>query len=160
MAYVYLTKNIPLGSHDSDNAIELAKIELSKLYQELAACVAELELDVSKINPDFTVKLSNFDVDMVICEDWYEGNWNASYMFQVSVISPDGNPDCDYKIDQYDEWQRLDQPMYEDVFEPLYQCRWDGFKRNDVTVEFAAVKAVDSYSGNGLHFYDNKGWLS
>ncbi len=49
--------------------------------------------------------------------------------------------------------------MYKDVPEPLRQCRWERFKRDDVTVEFRVVKAVDSYSGNGLHFYDNQDWL-
>jgi len=159
VAYVYLSKEILLDEDKPDQAIESAKVEMKKLFQELVKAMPALEQDVLTLNPEFILECRDFDVEMVDCDDWHEGAWNAGYMFDISIKSPNGNPDCDYEIDQWDEWKRLGEPTYKDVPEPLRQCRWEGFKRDDVTVEFRVVKAVDSYSGNGLHFYDNQDWL-
>jgi hypothetical protein len=159
VAYIYLSRDISLKENEVDIALEAAKAELSKLYKELEILIPPLETEINNLNQNWTVELSGFDSDLVICEDWYDGAWKASYMFEVSCKSPDGNADCDHEISAWDEWHRLDEPMYKDVFEPLYQCSWVGFKREDVLVEFTAVKAVDSYSSNEVHFYNNQGWL-
>lgn len=159
MAYVYLSKDISIEEGKPDQALQVAQIELERLFQELVKAMPGLEEDVLKLSPEFVVEYRDFDPEMVNCEDWYEGSWNAGYMFDILIKSPNGNPDCDFEIDQWDEWKRLGRPMYKDVPEPLRQCRWEGFKRQGVTVEFRVVKAVDSYSGDGLHFYDNQDWL-
>lgn len=159
MAYVHLSKRIPLKEDDLDTATEVAKSELLELYRELSSLIPELESEVSKLNQNWTIEICNFDPELVICEDWDEEAWNAIYMFDVSIKSPDGDPDCDFRIDEWDEWHKLDEPMYKDVFEPLQKCSWQGFKRDDVTVEFSAIKVVDSYSGNGIHVYNNQGRL-
>jgi hypothetical protein len=162
MAYVYLSKGIPLKEDDPDTALEVAKAELLKLYKELERLTPALQVEVSRLNQDWTVEIRGFDPDLVVCEDWSDGEWNASYMFDVSIKSLDGNPDCDLEInewDEWDEWRKLDEPMYKDVFEPLQKCCWQGFKRDDVTVVFSAINVVNSYSGNGIHVYNNQGWL-
>jgi hypothetical protein len=159
MAYVYLQKEIELPENQIEKANEMAKEQLQALYSELLQHLPLLEKEVVELNPNWTVEAYQFDPEMVTCDDWYEGKWNAGYMFDISIKSPDGNPDCDFQIDQWDEWRKLDQPMYKDVFEPLQKCKWEGFKRDDVTVEFGAINVVDSYSGNGIHVYNNNGWL-
>lgn len=159
MAYVYLSKEISIEENKPEQALQSAKAELEKMFQELVKAIPALQQEAIKLNPEFVVEYRDFDAEMVDCDDWHEGVWNAGYMFDIAIKSPKGNPDCDYEIDQWDEWKRLGEPMYKDVPEPLRQCRWEGFKRDDVTVEFRVVKAVDSYSGKGLHFYDNQDWL-
>jgi hypothetical protein len=155
MAYIYLSKEIPLPRDREGQALEFAKEQFSSLYSELMKLLPLLEKEVVALNHNWIVETGPFDPEMVDCDDWHEGNWVAIYMFEVSIKSPDGDPNCDFEINAWDEWQMLDRPMYKDVFEPLQKCSWQGFKRDDVTVEFSAIKVVDSYSGNGTHVYNN-----
>jgi hypothetical protein len=159
MAYIYLSQEIPLPRDQEEQALEFAKEQFGNLYSELIKLISPLEKEVAALNPNWTVETWRFDPEMVNCDDWHEGIWVAGYMFEVSIKSPDGDPDCDFQIDAWDEWRMLDKPMYKDVFEPLQKCSWRGFKRYDVTVEFSAINVVDSYSGNGIHVYNNSGWL-
>lgn len=159
MAYIYLSKEIPLAEDQEEKALETAKKTFQSLYSELMQHLPSLETEVSKLNPDWFLEDSGFDSEMVNCEDWHEGNWNANFMFRISIKSPDGDPDSDFEIDEWDEWRKLDEPMYKDVFEPLQKCNWQGFKRDDVSVEFSAINVVESYSGKGIHVYNNQGWL-
>lgn len=159
MTYIYLSKEIPLAEDQEEKAVETAKEHFRVLYSELMQHLPILETEASKLSPDWFLENSGFDPEMVSCEDWYEGSWFANYMFEISVKSPDGDPDCDFEIGAWEEWRKLGKPMYKDVFEPLQKCNWKGFKRDDVSVEFSAIKVVDSYGGEGIHVYNNQGWL-
>jgi hypothetical protein len=161
MAYIYLSKEIPLPEENEEDAIKVAKEQLQAFYRELISqYLPLLQQEVSKINPEWIVEDSGFDSETVNCDDWCDGAWNANYMFCISIKSPDGNQDNDFEINAWDEWERLDRPMYKDVFEPLQKCNWEGFKRDDVTVEFSAINVVDSYNANqDFHVYNNQGWL-
>ncbi|MHC5675139.1 hypothetical protein [Nostoc sp.] len=159
MAYIYLFKEIPLTVDKEEEAVQVAKQQLKNLYSDLMQYFPLLEKEVTNLDPTWILEPWDFDPEMVSCDDWDEGSWNATYIFKISITSPDGNPDCDFEIDEWEEWHKLDEPMCEDVFEPLRKCNWQGFKRDNVSVEFSAIKAVDSYSGKGLHIYNNQGWL-
>ena len=161
MAYIYLSKGIPLPEDNEQEAIKLAQEQLQVFYQELISqYLSLLQQEVSEINAEWVVEDSGFDSRLVNCDDWDDGVWNANYMFCISIKSPNGNQDNNFEINAWYEWERLDQPMYKDVFEPLQKCKWEGFKRDDVTVEFDAIKVVESYKPNqDFHVYNNQGWL-
>jgi hypothetical protein len=159
MAYIYLSKKIELQEDQIEKANEMAIEQLQALYFELLQHLPLIEKEVAKLNPNWIVEAYKFDSDMVTCDDWYEGKWNTSYMFDISIKSPDGNPDCDFQIDEWDEWKKLGEPMYKDVFEPLQKCKWEGFKRDDVAVQFSVINVVYNNRGNGVHVYNNSEWL-
>jgi hypothetical protein len=159
MAEISLYRQIPLAESDEIEALEIAKKQLKVVYSELLKFTPLLEKEVHSLNTNWTLEVREFDSEIVSCDDWDNGNWNVSYLFDIAIKSPDGNPECDFLIDAWDEWETLNQPMYRDVFEPLQKCKWQGFKRDDVSVKFDAINVVDSYSGKGLYVYNNQGYL-
>jgi len=159
VATIYLHKNIQLSENEENKALDIAKIEFVKLYQELTLLVPIFQEEVKQKNPYLIVEAIEFDFDSIICEDWDDGEWYVSYSFEISCKSPDGIAELDFDYSAYDVWDDLGKPLYKDIFEPLYQCNWDAFKRDDVTVEFQAVNVVHSYKHDGFHFYDNRRWL-
>jgi hypothetical protein len=159
MATIYLNCKLQLGEEEEDKALELAKNQLRLMFDQVSALIPSLEEEILQRKPDWSVESGDFDPDLVSCDAWDEGEWSAGYMFEVVCTSPDGIPECDCQMDEYDVWRELGQPTYKDICEPLYYCDWSKFKREGVDVEFDAVKAVDKYSGHGLHFYSNHYWL-
>jgi len=133
--------------------------QLRDLHDELAQSVQHLEEEVSKLGADWVLKTYDFDPERVDCEDWHEGEWNANYSFEISIKSPEAEPELDFEVTAWDEWRKLNEPKYRDVFEPLQKCAWKGFKREDVLVEFSAINVVDSDRREGIHVYNNSGWL-
>ncbi len=73
------------------------------------------------------------------------------------------------EYNEYDVWESEGNPMYKDVQEPLFALDWKEIKENcsckavDLGLfydfQFDSVKAVESYSGEGVHFYNNQEWL-
>lgn len=161
LAYIYLSKEIPLSEENEKEAVNLAKKQLQAFYQELLSqYLPLLQQEVSRVNPEWIVEDSGFDSESVNCDDWQDGVWNANYMFCISIKSPNSNQDNNFEVNEWDEWERLAKPMYKDVFEPLQKCKWEGFKQDDVIVEFSSIKVVESYKANqDFHVYNNQGWL-
>jgi hypothetical protein len=161
MAYIYLSKEISLPEENETEAVNVAKKQLQAFYEELLSQhLPLLQQEVSRLNQEWTVEDSGFYSESVNCDDWQDGAWNANYMFCISIKSPNGDQDNNFEINEWDEWERLDKPMYKDVFEPLQKCKWEGFKQDNVIVEFSSIKVVESYKANqDFHVYNNQGWL-
>jgi hypothetical protein len=119
----------------------------------------ELNFEVSDFEPEYISLDETDDVDGQIL-------WDFSYWIEVKTTSGDGIPECDYSFDAYDQWYKTGKPMYKDVCEPLYD--WSAIESfcgatadtmgEIVSVEFEAMKAVDSYY-DGIHFYSHHRWL-
>ncbi|KAB8320994.1 hypothetical protein SD81_005570 [Tolypothrix campylonemoides VB511288] len=123
-------------------------------------------------SPDLVFEVSKIEVDFVSLDEIDERDgqilFDLTYCMEVSTTSPDGIPECDYQFDAYDRWRKNGEPMYQEVFEPLFDCNWESLESfcgatgetmgEIVSIEFQAIKAVDSYHG-GVHFYNNHRWL-
>jgi hypothetical protein len=56
MAYIYLSKEIPLPEKNEKEAVNVAKKQLQAFYQELLSqYLPLLQQEVSRVNPDFHV---------------------------------------------------------------------------------------------------------
>ncbi len=161
-----------LFANSEDEAKEKGLPLLENLWERLSKALKAVEKDCLNRYPDLTMEISILEKEFVCFDQWDKKDgkeiWNLSYWIEVRTISPDGISECDFEINQYDQWRKLGEPMYKDVYEPLYDCDWSSIKPfcgvtgdtigDTVSVQFGAVKAVDSYHG-GIHFYDNNGWL-
>jgi len=161
-----------LFANSEDEAKEKGLPLLENLWECLSKSLEAVKKDCLNRYPDLIMEISSLEKEFVYFDQWDKQDgkkvWDLSYWAEVKATSPDGDPECDFKIDQYDQWQKLGEPMYKDVYEPLYDCDWSSIKPfcdvdsdtigDIVSVQFDAVKAVDSYHG-GIHFYNNNEWL-
>lgn len=144
-----------------------------KKIQELAE---KLEPGLELVKKSCEEKFSGLCVDWtsvdpkgVDYEESDEGIWEALYWLEVKTTSPDGTPEMDFEVNEFDRWRELGEPLYKDIPEYLREADWslikpfckgDGGTLGDlVSVNFDVVKAVHSYNGNGYHFYNNNDWL-
>lgn len=160
-----------LFADSEEDALEKGVPRLQALWDKIKKALELVEQDCTNKFPDLVFEVDEFESQYIGADDLgeLEGKlvWDLSYLIKVKTTSPDGIPECDFEINEYDRWRKAGEPMYKDVYEPLYDCDWSSVKPfcdaddtigDIVSVEFGAVKAVDSYHG-GIHLCNNQDWL-
>ncbi|MBW4431676.1 MAG: hypothetical protein KME28_08095 [Pelatocladus maniniholoensis HA4357-MV3] len=167
-----ITIGFRLFANDEEEAKQAGLPKLKSLWDKVLIVLEPVEKDCLLIHPDLVFEVSSFEADFVSFDETDEKDgkilFDLTYWMEVSTTSPDGIPECDYQFDAYDRWRKMGEPMYQEVFEPLFDCNWTSLEPfccatgetmgDIVSVEFQAIKAVDSYHG-GVHFYSNHRWL-
>jgi len=145
---------------------------LEDLWDKIENQLEYVEKDCLEKFPDLVVEINDLDIKYVSVDEMDEEDgkiiWELSYWIEVNTTSPDGKPECDYSFNEYDQWHLAGEPMYKEICEPLYNCDWSkivpfcggtGETMGDVvSVQFDAIKAVESYHG-GIHFFNNRRYL-
>lgn len=161
-----------LFADDEEDAKSLGVPQIKVLWSKMMKALELVEKDCLERFPDLIFEVSKFEPEHIYVDelDDIDGKiiWDVNYWIEVQTTSPDGVPECDYSFDAYDRWHELGEPMYQEVCEPLFDCDWssieafcgaDGETMGEiVSVEFQAIKAVDSDRG-GIHFFNNHRWL-
>lgn len=89
------------------------------------------------------------------------GVWRAIYDVSVVVRCADGHPVDRFEFNEYDRWHEMGEPTHIYVYEPLQLADWSlvqslSNETESVEVLLHAIQAVDSYSGDGHHFYNER----
>lgn len=161
-----------LVAESEKEALEKGIPPLQALWEKISVALEKVEKDCTSRFPDLVFESAELETQYICADEYDEIDgkpvWDLSYWIEVKTTSPDGIAECDFEIDEYDRWRKAGEPMYKDVYEPLHDCDWSSVKPfcgatgdtigDIVSVEFGAVKAVDSYHG-GIHFYNNRDWL-
>lgn len=167
VATIYLIHRIE-GTEAEIHRIGVAKIQA--LLDQLQPGLEQVKQSCEAQFPNLSVEWSDrLDMRLIDYDSPEEGIWEIHYMFGVITTSPDGMPEKDYQVDEFDRWQQLDNPLHQEVAEYVRDADWsliqplcggDGGTLGDlVDVQFDVLRAVESYKHEGYHFYNNSEWL-
>jgi hypothetical protein len=154
----------------TEDEIKSCKVEkIQELVKKLEPGLELVKKSCEEKFPDLCVEWRSVDPKGVDYEESDEGIWEALYWLGVKTTSSDGTPELDFEVNEFDRWREMGEPLYKDVAEYLREADWSLIKpfcKGDgetlgeiVSVDFAVVKAVHIYNGNGHHFYNNTDWL-
>jgi hypothetical protein len=161
-----------LFAENKEEALEKGIPQIQTLWRKISKALESVRKDCTKKFPDLVFEIDDLETQYICAEEFDEINgkivWDLSYWIEVVLTSPDGIPECDFKIDRYDRWREVGEPKYKDIYEHLHDCDWSSIKPfcnatsntigDVVSVRFDVLNAVDSYRG-GVHFYNNQDWL-
>lgn len=158
---VYITYRLKANSEK--DALALGRDEVMKAMSYINSVLTKKELELKEKYPKFPLYTNYSDIE---AELYDEEIWQVFMTMQLYLENKFGESG---EYDEYDTWNSLGCPLYKDVQEPLFTLDWDEVKENCNTeavdlglfydFQFDSVKAVESYSGKGVHFYNDREWL-
>lgn len=154
----------------TQDEIQSCKVEkIQELAKKLEPGLDLVKQSCEEKFPDLSVEWDSIDPKGVDYEESDEGVWEALYCLGVKTTSPDGSPELDFEVTEFDRWREMGEPLYKDIPEYLREADWslikpfcegDGGTLGEIiSVQFDVVQAVHGYSGKGYHFYNNQDFL-
>ena len=176
---IYITYRLKANS--GKNALVVGRDEVTKAISCINSVLEGMKAQLKEKYPKYPLRTNCLDIE---AELWDEEIWQVFTTMQLYLE----NKFCESgEYNEYDVWDSKGCPMYEDVQEPLFTLDWKEIKENFNTkaqsrmaqsvarrdlgasapcdlglfydFQFDSVKAVESYSGEGVHFYNNQEWL-
>ena len=155
---IYITYRLEANSEE--DALAIGKSEVKKAMGCINLHLEKIEAQLKEKYPKYPLRTNCLDIE---AELWEEKVWQVFTTMQLYLE----NKFCESgEYNEYDVWDSKGCPLYEDVQEPLFALDWKEIKKDchrepvDLGLfcdfQFDSVKAVESYSGEGVHLVSGR----
>ena len=160
---IYITYRVKADSEEM--ALQKGKPQIKQAIISVESILDKMESQFMEIYPSYPIQVDYLDTEAEIWDD-IESVWNV---FTTMHLVLKNKFDESGEYNEYDIWESIGCPTYKNIQEPLFYLDWNELKETCNTkvldlglffdIQFDSIQAVDSYSGQGFHFYNNTEWL-